>query len=155
MLDYTEAEDEDQDQNTEEEKKHNAWDEKQHLDVLEHYSGEDIIPKKLKKAEWQFFTKAATNTFLEKEDLMVIDAHFQIFKARNLQSRPSFDISNADIEDLDRIQYHMFINIKRAIGIDKNKINERVLQNMQILQSISTPTTGGNMQKRKKFMGLI
>jgi len=151
MMDWVES---DREEEEYPEQKSIPWDDKQHLDVLKHYSEEEIIPKEIRDKEWQFFTRAVTNTFLEKEDLGILEDYYQIIKADTLSSIPSSEITFEDISNLDKLMFHTFISGKRAIGIEKTKINERVLQNMQIMQSIST-NAGLKLQKRNKFLGLF
>jgi hypothetical protein len=114
------------------------WDEKQFLEVLKHYANDEIIPKELRNRQWATFGKAFINTFLNKDDLPMIDILGQILRINEMQSKPPHLLTFKEVNDLDKMEVYMFFTAKRSIGIESNRINERTLQNTQIGQTIST-----------------
>lgn len=116
----------------------NMWDNKNYLEVLKHYSQDEIIPETLKKKEWAIFGKHLINTFLGEKDMPMIDIFSEILRIDDMMSKPPNRLTFNQTGDLDMMQVYMFLTSRRAIGIDKSKVNERVLQNTQILQNIST-----------------
>ena len=130
------------------------WDEKQHLDIIKHYSEEENIPEELEKRQWAIFNKNFTNTFLEENDLPMISINLEILKINELMSKPAHLQTFKEINELDKMTLHTYFKTKRAIGTNKNKINERTLQNTQISQAIGTQTVNQGEQKKKIF-GLI
>ena len=130
------------------------WDEKQHLDIVRHYSDEENIPPELEKRQWSIFNKNFTNTFLEELDLTMIGINLEHLKIKELMSKPACLLTFKEINELDKMVFHAFLKAKRAIGTNKGKMNERTLQNTQISQSIGTQTINQS-QPRKKIFGLI
>ena len=131
-----------EDENMEGDEKESIWDEKQFLEVLKHYSDESLIPPDLKKREWSVFGKALINTFLTEKDLPMIDIYSQILRIDEMQSKPAHLLTFEEVNNLDKMNFYLFLNAKRAIGIEGNKMNERTLQNTQIGQQISTQIIG-------------
>lgn len=114
--------------------------EKQYLDVLKHYTEEEIIPKEIKNTEWSVFGKAMPLTFLEEADLPMIDMFAQVLRIGTLMNSPAHKLGFQDSHNLDQTQLYTYLQAKRAIGTNKGKMNERTLQVTQIGQSISTQT---------------
>ena len=132
----------------------NIWDEKQHLDIIKHYSQDELNPEALQKRQWSIFGKSFINTFLEEQDLMILDIDFRILKTQELMSKPAHLITFQEVSELNKMALYMYLTAKRAIGFKNNKMNERILQNTQISQAIGTQTQTMNMP-RKKIFGLI
>lgn len=114
------------------------WDPKEYLDVLEHYTEDNLVPKDVKESNWAVFGKALINTFLETQDTALIDLWNNILRIDQLMLKPAHALTNEEIKELDQMQLYFYLTAKRAIGTDKQKINERVLQVTQIGQRISS-----------------
>ena len=127
------------------------WEEKNHLDIVQHYSEDKLVPKDIRERQWSVFGKAFINTFLEEDDLSLININFEILKINELMGSPPHLLT---FQQIDKMGLHMFLTAKRAIGAKQGKINERTLQNTQISQSIGTQTMNQNTT-RQKFLGLI
>lgn len=141
-----------QEQQEEDQPTQNMWDEKQFLEVLKHYSEDEIVPKDIRSREWAVFGKALINTFLEKEDLLLIDIYAQILRIDEMWSKPSNRMTFKEVGNLDKMEIYMFLTAKRAIGINKNKINERTMQNTQILQNISMQGMANKPKKERSWL---
>lgn len=130
----------------------NIWEEKQHLDILKHYSEDSLIPKELSSRQWSIFGKGFINTFLEEKDMPMIDINLQLLRIGELSSKPAHLLTQKVVNDLSKMDHYAFIAAKRAIGAKQGTMNERILQNTQISQSISN---NEEAMKRKKILGLI
>jgi len=69
-------------------------------------------------------------------------------------SKPPHLLTFKEVAELDKMVLHTFFKAKRAIGSNRNKMNERTLQNTQISQSIGTQTLNQG-SPRRKILGLI
>ena len=132
----------------------NIWDEKQHLDIIRHYSEEELAPLELKQRQWSVFGKSFVNTFLEENDMPMISINFEILKINELMSKPPHLLTFQQVAEIDKMGLHMYLTARRAVGFKQGKMNERVLQNTQISQSIGTQTMTQN-SPRRKILGLI
>jgi len=137
-------------QNPEEEQRQemprqNIWDTKDYLELVKHYAEDETIPDEIKKSKWGIFGKSLIYTFLEEKDLLMIDYFSNILRIDALMGKPAYKITFEEIHALDQAQFYMYLTAKRAIGSNREKMNERTLQNTQIAQSIATQTA--NMRK--------
>lgn len=133
-------EQQEQEQPQQELPRQNIWDTKEYLEFVKHYSEDENIPIGIKGSNWANFSKSLLYTFLEEKDLAVIDSFSTIFRIDCLISKPAHRITLAETYNLDQIQFHTYLQAKRAIGTNREKMNERTLQNTQIAQSIATQT---------------
>ena len=114
------------------------WDTKEYLEFVKHYSEDDIIPKSVKESKWGIFGKALTYNFLEEKDLGIIDMFSNILRIDSLVVQPAHKITFEEVHALDQSQFYMYLTAKRAIGTNREKMNERTLQNTQIAQTIAS-----------------
>lgn len=97
-------------------------------------------------------------TFMNEQDMPMVDIFSNILKIDTMMARPPHLMNYNDIDELDQTQLYFWLSAKRAIGTDKDKMNERTLQQTQIAQSISMqsmtqPKSGGSVwSKLKKIM---
>lgn len=129
------------------------WDTKEYLEFVKHYSQDEHIPEEIKKSKWGIFGKALIYTFLEEKDLYVVDLFSNILRIDALITQPAHKITFNEVHGLDQSQFYMYLSAKRAIGSNREKMNERTLQNTQIAQSIATQTaiarkSGGGLLSR-------
>jgi len=137
--------------------KRNIWDNKEYLEFVKHYAEDDNIPQSVKGSKWSIFGKALTYTFLEERDLPLIDIFSNILRIDSLITQPAHKITFDEVHKLDQSQFYMFLTAKRAIGTDREKMNERTLQNTQIGQNISSqsgqrPTGGGFFSRLRRAL---
>lgn len=114
------------------------WDTKEYLEFVKHYSEDEVIPKSIKESKWGIFGKALTYTFLEERDLGLIDMFSNILRIDSLVVQPAHKITFEEVHALDQSQFYMYLTAKRAIGTNREKMNERTLQNTQIAQTIAS-----------------
>ena len=126
----------------------NLWEQKDYLEFVKHYAEDDVIPEDVKKSKWGVFGKALTYTFLDDKDLPTIDMFSTILRIDTLITQPAHRITFDEVQKLDQTQLYMYLTAKRAIGTEREKLNERTLQNTQIAQNIST-----NTQRQHKPQG--
>lgn len=115
----------------------NIWDDKSYLDFVRHYSEDEVIPQEVKTTKWAVFGRTMVYTFMNETDMPMVDIFSNILKIDTLMARPPHLINYNDIDQLDQTQLYFWLSAKRAIGTDKDKMNERTLQQTQIAQSIN------------------
>ncbi|KKK68797.1 hypothetical protein LCGC14_2940470, partial [marine sediment metagenome] len=125
----------------------NLLTQKDFLEVLKHYSEDDIIPKNVTTSKWSIFGKGLSLTFLEERDLPYIDMFNNVLRIDTLMSQPSHMLTFQHSQEMDQTQLYFFIQAKRAIGTNQGKINERTLQVTQIAQSINTQAVSGQQRQ--------
>lgn len=136
----------------------NALLQKDYLEVLKHYAEDDTIPSEVKASKWAIFGKGLSLTFMEERDLPIIDMFNNVLRIDSLMNQPAHMLTFEQSHQLDQTQLYLYLQAKRAIGTNQNKINERTLQVTQIGQTISTQTM--NTQQRQqnilsKLRGLL
>lgn len=115
-----------------------VWNNKELLEFVKHYSEDETIPPEVKNSVWGIYGKALQYTFLEEGDLSLIDDFNNILRIDALISKPSHLVTFSQVSVLDQTQLYFWLTAKRAIGTNREKMNERTLQNTQISQAIST-----------------
>lgn len=123
------------------------WDQKEYLEFVKHYSEDETIPSTIKNSKWGIFGKALQYTFLEEGDIGLIDIFNNILRIDALMVKPAHMITFEEVHALDQTQLYFWLTAKRAIGTNREKMNERTLQNTQISQAISTQVMN---QQRKR-----
>src|SRR3990167_9273633 len=129
-----------EEEKTQELPKQTIWDTKEYLEFVKHYAEDDNIPKAIRTSKWGIFGKALTYTFLDERDLPMIDIFSNILRIDALIAQPAHKVTFGEVHILDQSQFYLFLTAKRAIGTNREKMNERTLQNTQIAQTIATQT---------------
>ena|SRR3990167_5521955 len=114
-----------------------VWDQKEYLEFVKHYSEDETIPSEVKTSTWGIYGKALQYTFLEQGDLPLVDDFNNILRIDSLMARPPHMITFHQVNILDQTQLYFWLTAKRAIGTNREKMNERTLQNTQITQALS------------------
>lgn len=133
---------------------HNMLTQKDFLEVLKHYTEDEMIPDDITKSKWAIFGKGLQLTFLEEKDLPIIDIFNNILRIDTLMSQPAHKLTFEQSHQMDQTQLYFFLQAKRAIGTNQGKINERTLQVTQISQAISTQAISGQ-QKQGNMMARL
>ena len=133
----------------------NIWEEKARLEVLEHYSVDEKIPVEMIKDNWGIYGKALTLTFLEEKDLAMIDIYNQITRINALTCKPAHLMDFGKVNMLDQTGLYFFLTAKRAIGTNREKMNERTLQNTQTVQNISSQGDGTTGKPKGGFFSRL
>jgi len=128
----------------------NMWNNKEDvLQMLKHYSENDGIPAELKKSNWALLdNKNLLYSFLNENDIIMIDLIGNINRIDQLMKRPAHKITFQNTHDLDQIQINTYFSAKRAIGTRQQLMNERTLENTQILQRLSASQSDISLPKR-------
>lgn len=129
------------------------WNDKQHLDLNKHYVTEDHIHQDIKKKHWSVFSKSMILNFFDDKDLYMLDLDLNILKVNELMSMPPHLLSPAKVDELNKVEHYAYLAAKRSVGMSSGKVNERLLEQMQINQNISSGN--GAQVQRKKILGLI
>ena len=132
----------------------NLLTQKDFLEVLKHYTEDEMIPKEVTESKWAIFGKGLQLTFLEEKDLIMIDLFNNVLRMDTLMSVPAHKLTFEHSHQMDQTQLYFFIQAKRAIGTNQGKINERTLQVTQIAQSINTQAVSGQ-QKSSNMMAKL
>ena|SRR3990167_6659635 len=127
--------------------KQSIWDQKEYLEFVKHYSEDETIPLTIKTGKWGIFGKALQYTFLEEGDIPLIDIFNNTLRIDALMAKPAHMITFEEVHTLDQTQLYFWLTAKRAIGTNREKMNERTLQNTQISQAINTQVMN---QQRKQ-----
>ena len=122
------------------------WEERDYLEFVKHYSEDETIPPDLKTSSWAVFSKSLIYTFLEPEDMPMVDIYNTLIRLDSQISRPAHLMNFKEMNAHDQVSLYLFTAAKRAIGTNREKMNERTLQNTQIGQSISTQSMMGQQQ---------
>lgn len=131
-----------QQEQMQEQPRQSIWDTKEYLEFVKHYSQDENIPQEVKTSKWGIFGKALIYTFLEEKDLLIVDYFSNMLRIDALITQPPHKITFEEVHGLDQSQFYLYLSAKRAIGTNREKMNERTLQNTQIMQSIAAQTTG-------------
>src|SRR3990167_4325568 len=91
MLEFIRATDTQEDSENEHPMPQNnsVWDQKEYLEFVKHYSDDETIPKEIKESNWGIYGKALTYTFLDKEDIPLIDIFSNLLRLDALIDRKS------------------------------------------------------------------
>ncbi|MCH8003901.1 MAG: hypothetical protein IH934_04705 [Nanoarchaeota archaeon] len=128
---------------------------KEHLDVLKHYSSDETIPEDIRNSKWSIFGKGLQLTFLEESDLPIIDMFNNILRIDSLMGQPAHKLTFEQSHQLDQTQLYMYLQAKRSIGTNQGKVNERTLQVTQIGQSISQSTMSTQSIKQRNMLSKL
>jgi hypothetical protein len=135
MINYQYAKDlEERDYALAEGKADASWSNKEHMDILKHYTDtRDDVPDGLRRRKWGLFSKVLPLSFLQNSDLFTIDLFSSLSRLNSLMGKPSHRISFDDIDDLDQVDFFVFLNAKRAVGNPNPIYNERGMQATQMI----------------------
>lgn len=121
---------------------------------------EENLPKsldntKFKDKFWSVLGKSPILTFLDAEDEDFYDSTLRIAKLQFLMMYPAYKYSFDDQMELNQIRMYFKSAIKRAIGFDKNKINERTMEATSINQIVRSNTEGFSGMGKPGFLGKL
>lgn len=128
---------------------YNIWNNKEILDMLKHYTDDTNIDSELRKDNWAVFSKAFLYSFLESNDMIMVELQNNLLRLDYLMRNPMHRLTFEKINELDQIQVHSFFTAKRAIGTKQQVTNERTLQNTQIVQRLSTSSSAFNLPRKR------
>ena len=119
---------------------------------------EEKIPKKLEKSQlfqdfWIVFSNTAKLTFLDNQDIEEIEMEYNKFKVNYMMSKPAYKFSWEDMMQIDMLWTQFKLSLKRSVGTQAGKINERLTLGQSVVQTIrsNTERSGGGSQKKGFF----
>ena len=130
------------------------------LRVIQEYNREENIPQNLKKSFWSLASKSIKLGFWRESDLNDIFIKKNIIKVGHIMSQPRHRYTFAERQMMNQMDFLVFADFKRGIGMEKYKINERTLQATSVQQQIvgsgsggAAKQGGGVMSGLKSFFG--
>jgi hypothetical protein len=113
------------------------------LEVIREYNDEKLAPFEIKRDFWGLFSKSVKLGFWEKEDEFDIFLHKNVIKLGHIMAKPKHMYTFADRQKLNMIDFLVYSDFKRGVGMEKYKINERTLQATSVTQTIQGSPSGG------------
>jgi hypothetical protein len=113
------------------------------LKVIQEYNNEEFMPNGLKTSMWALASKSIKLGFWDKEDLPEIFLYKNIIKIGDVMSKPKHRYSFADRQQVNQMDFLVYADFKRGVGMEKYKINERTLQATSVTQNIQGGSSGG------------
>lgn len=123
------------------------------LDILQYYTEEEAVPEPMRMEMWALALRGLSNGFLKDHDMMMVDSFYHLFRVNYMERLPTHRITPAHLRDIDQAYMTMLVAAKRAIGVNGDVINERTMQNTQVMQNISQASQ--KMTKAPGFLGRI
>ena len=123
------------------------------VELIKYYTKEEI-PDDLKKLEpfktfWAILGKNPVLTFLNSEDEEIFDILFRISKLQHLISKPAYTYTFEKSQAMNQLRIYFKAAIKRSIGFDKNKVNERTMEATSVNQIVRSNTEGFNSPQKQ------
>ena len=115
------------------------------LQILREYNREEYMPEHVKKELWSAVSKSIKLGFWEKADEQDLYMYLNMIKVGHIMKSPKQKYTFAERQNLNQISLLAYADFKRWVGMEKYKINERVLQSVMISQNIQGTN---NAQKR-------
>ena len=127
------------------------------LKVIQEYNQDENLPIDIKKSFWGLTSKSIKLGFWKEEDLKEIFLHKNIIKVGEIMRNPRHRYTFADRQMMNQIDLLVYADVKRGIGMERYKINERTLQATSVTQNIQGSSPGGRrggvMSGIKNFFG--
>lgn len=106
------------------------------LRVIQEYNREENMPDDVKRNFWALASKSIKLGFWDKEDEEILYFMNNNINVGWIMSRSKNKYTFADRQQLQMLKLLVHADYKRGVGMEKYKINERVLQATSIQQSI-------------------
>jgi len=126
---------------------------------LEEEVPEEIRRHKIYRDFWAAIGNTIKLTFLEKEDVLDFEYLFEDSRINFTMSTPPYDYTWDDMQILSQLKLYFVAAVKRAVGFQQHRNNERVILGGSINQVIRSNTEairgdsggGGMMAKIRRF----
>ena len=122
------------------------------LEVIKEYNSEENIPNGVRKSFWGLLSKSLKLGFWNETDEQMIFFHKNIIRVGHIMSMPKHRYTFSDRQQMNQLDFLVYADFKRGVGMEKYRINERTLQATSVTQSISGG--GGGGKKGGIFAGL-
>jgi len=135
------------------------------LKILQHYTKVQKTPRKESEIIQQmydhfrygFFNQTSSLTFYDKIDKPLYDIDFELCWLSFLMTLPPGSLTQKVRLYKYQLKRYADALFHRSVGTDRSKTNERIAQQMSVLQNVST-SMGGSMSPRgggQSFLGKI
>jgi hypothetical protein len=123
------------------------------LRVIQEYNQEENLPVNLKKDFWGLISKSIKLGFWKETDMQEIFLHKNVIKVGHIMSKGRHKYTFAERQQMNQIDFLVYADFKRGIGMERYKINERTLQATSVQQHIQGGGATGS-RKGGLFSGL-
>lgn len=113
------------------------------LRVIQEYNNEENMPESVKLDFWALASKSIKLGFWTEKDYQELFLHKNIIKVGHIMSTPRHKYTFKTRQQMNQMDFLVFADFKRGIGMEKYKINERTLQATSVTQSIQGGQVGG------------
>jgi len=124
------------------------------LRVIQEYNREENMPDPIRQSFWALASKSIKLGFWDKEDLGEIFLNKNIIKVGHIMANPRHKYTFKDRQLMNQIDMLVYADVKRGIGMEKYRINERTLQATSVTQSIQGASSGLPQKKSGVLAGL-
>lgn len=110
---------------------------------------DENVPTRIQQHEvyrefWAMLGHTVKLSFLTHRDIDVFMDAFDDFKYQYLMSRPVYETSDEELKIISQIRLYFQAAIRRAVGTDRHKFNERIILGGQIHQTVRSNTESLN-----------
>lgn len=125
------------------------------LRVIQEYNTDEGIPKMISQNFWGLTSKSLKLGFWEDKDEMDIFLHKNVIRMGYIMSRAKHRYTFEDRHMMNQLDFMTYCDFKRGVGVERHRINERILQASSISQNIQGFSGGGASQGRGGVMGFV
>ena len=112
------------------------------LKVIQEYNDEQKMPQGVKHDFWSLASKSVKLGFWNESDLAEIYLHKNLIKVGHIMAKPKFRYTFKERQEMNQMDFLVYADFKRGVGMEKYKINERTLQATSVTQSIQGSGAG-------------
>lgn len=123
---------------------------------------EEDLPEELKRDQlmrqmWAILGKTPKLSFLVPDDIKEFESLYNQSEYFYLMSKPNHEITFKDLQNLQQLKFYNLINLRRSVGFQGHRFNERIILGGTINQTIrsnteqfNTPSSGGGFMNKLK-----
>lgn len=116
------------------------------LRVIQEYNKEENLPSEAKSNFWALASKSIKLGFWKEQDIQEIFIHNNIIKVGHIMSKPRHKYTFKERQMMNQMDFLVYSDFKRGVGMERYKTNERTLQATSVQQHIQG---GGSMGGKK------
>jgi hypothetical protein len=106
------------------------------LRVIQEYNREENMPLVIKKSFWGLISKSVKLGFWKEEDEREIFLHKNVIKVGHIMSKGRHRYTFEERQQMNQMDFLVYADFKRGVGMEKYRINERTLQATSVQQHI-------------------
>lgn len=127
------------------------------LRVIQEYNREENLPAETKNNFWALASKSVKLGFWNEQDINEIFLHKNLIKVGHIMSTPRHRYTFKDRQHMNQMDFLVYADFKRGVGMERYKTNERTLQATSVQQHIqgggASGKQGGVLGGLKNFFG--